>query len=372
MNTRKLFFSCSLMAIALSLPLGCGDDETAATSGAGGDDRIPCERTTDCDDGNSCTFDNCILPEGYCTFRPVSGADPEAEQTDGDCKEIVCNGTESVEVDDDDDPPNDPDGEDCIEPICVEGAAQEGNLDAGDRCDIGENRGVCDGVGVCSCQAPTVNDRHFVDPVNGTDDPAFGGAPGGCAYRTLTYALTQAEGVVELAFGTYDSTNETFPIVLQGNRKIDCDRDDMNNRGSITGSGDHMGTSAVIVIAGASNDIDDCELDGGGAADVVVLVTTLGQGGDQHEIDDCDLHGATDGVVVQAMADETDVRNSTLRGFTGRAIAVDRLDANVDINDNQFQNNAVDIVCADASQNVDGDGNMGVSTCQVCQECPNF
>jgi len=359
------------MAAALSLPLGCGDDD-AGTGGAGGDDRIPCERTADCEDNNSCTFDNCILPEGFCTFRPVDGPDPDAEQTDGDCMEIICDDGESVTANDDDDPPDDPNNDDCIEPICVEGAAVDGNLDAGDNCDFNGDRGVCDGAGVCSCQAPNVLADHFVDPVNGTDDPAFGGAPGACAYRTITYALTQAEGTIELAFGTYDATLETFPIVLQGERKLECDRDDMDNRGTITGSGAYMGgTSATIVVAGASNDVDNCELDGNGG-DTVVLVTTLGQGNDQHEIDDCDLHNATDGVVVEAMADEADVRNSILRGFTGRAIAVDRLDANIDIDNNDFQSNAVDIVCADASQNVEGEGNQGVGTCQVCQECGNF
>lgn len=372
MNTRKLLFSCSLMAFALSLPLGCGDDETG-TGGAGGEDRIPCERTSDCNDGNSCTFDNCILPEGYCTFRPVSGPDPEAEQTDGDCKEIRCDKDgESVVENDDRDAPDDPDGGDCIEPVCVDGAVVDGNLDAEAGCDFNGGRGVCDGMGVCSCQAPNVQADHYVDPVNGTDDPAFGGASGACAYRTIGYALSQAEGRIELAFGTYDTTQETFPIVLQGERRLECNRDDMDNRATIVGSGDYMGVSATIVAAGASNDVRNCDLDGGGAADVVFYVATLGQGNNPHELRDCDVHGGVDGVVVDSMADEVRVRDSTLRGFTGRAVGVDRLDANVNLDGNTFQNNTVDLVCADASQNVDGQGNQGLGTCQVCQECGNF
>ena len=370
MRTAFLFFP--MLALTL-MPLGggCGGDD--APAGAGGGDAKSCERESDCDDGNGCTYDFCVgtAPNRYCDHSVVSNGqtDPEAEQVDGDCLVLACEDGESVTLAADD-PPDDGVDDDCMVPICSDGSADMGPVDAGEFCSQGAAPGVCAGAGTCSCSPPSPQATVFVAPVNGTDAARHGGAWGSCAYRTLDYALQHAEGTIVVPNMVFTSAEVTFPIVLNTRQRIRCSYDD--NEGTFTvfsGSGAYGGGSATIAFEGARNRLERCGVDAAGGTAAVVVTSVAESDNQPHEITDGDVTGATDqGIRVDGS--RLYLGGNDIHGNAGSGLGFTGGDVSAYFDNNTFSDNGTDVSCSAASPGVNGDNN-NLSSCTVCQGC-NF
>jgi hypothetical protein len=323
----------------------------------------------DCEDDNGCTFDYCI--DGFCTHPQVDdGPMPGAEQIDGDCMSVACIGGEPGTTINNQDAPDDPNGGDCIVTYCdLAGVPGTRDADDGDQCDINGAQAVCSAGGVCSCAAPTPGAVHYVDPDEGTDSPQNGGAPGACAYATIGYALSQADGEIRLAFGDY--VNETFPIVLTGAEWINCPYDQDNDiRPRIAGSGMYQGVTTVMVFNGMLNELDDCELDGLDTAAFGVVVASTAVGG-EHFLDEVVIRNATsDGVWVNDTGDQLYVAGSSITQNGGYGINFAAPDKSAFIeNSSVVANVAGGVNCAAASPGVQFAGG-NISACTGCMNCP--
>ncbi|MCA9622339.1 MAG: hypothetical protein KC731_25115, partial [Myxococcales bacterium] len=69
-----LFFP-TVVGGLLSLGLGCGDGGSGGEGGSGGGG-IPCERESDCDDGNPCTFETCVPVDKFCRYENFDDNQP--------------------------------------------------------------------------------------------------------------------------------------------------------------------------------------------------------------------------------------------------------------------------------------------------------
>ncbi|MBM4357991.1 MAG: hypothetical protein FJ096_07760 [Deltaproteobacteria bacterium] len=139
-----------------------GTGGAPGTGGAGGEvPPPPCEQASDCPpSANPCEAPICIAKQ--CGFVAVSAGSKAAlsAQTEGDCRELVCNGDgQTVEKVDDGDVPND--GSDCTEDGCVDGTPITKPKPFGTSCGEGAS-GKCDDAGTCQgcladvdCGAPT-------------------------------------------------------------------------------------------------------------------------------------------------------------------------------------------------------------------------
>jgi hypothetical protein len=369
MRTNLWFFP--LLVVIGACPFACSDSETS--SGTTSEQGKPCEREEECDDGDPCTFDLCI--DKRCQNNQADdGAQDGDVQTDGDCQELRCEGGESIVANDDDDPPEDPDESDCMVPVCVDGSADMAPAEVGADCDVDDNlRGACDDAGTCSCSPATPGVTVYVDGENGTDATANGAGRGGCAYATVEYALSQANGEIVLTDDLYDDTNVTFPITLSGNQRLRCDYDYNNDQfaTTISGSGTFGAGTAAVVFTGATNRVVRCLVDGGGAADTAIVVDSAG--GDnfetRHEIRITRVTNATTGIELTANGNAIRIEESEIQNNATNGILLTGADKNGDLRNNSFSANGTDIVCTDPNPSLDGDGNGG-PTCSVCQNCP--
>ncbi|MEM9695747.1 MAG: DUF1565 domain-containing protein, partial [Myxococcota bacterium] len=301
----------------LLMPIGCGDD--ADDAGGAGEAQIPCDVDADCP-APPCNFSFCI--SGFCS-APSAGpdaADEEADQVDGDCMLIGCRGGEYGTFPDSGDPPPDPNLNDCMVPSCFDGEAIMQQAGAGTACEVADvGPGVCQATGECTCTPTNANDDHFVDPVNGVDMASQGGAAGGCAFRTVAFALTQANREVVLAPGDYvPSEAEVFPWVLEGRRRITCpSSDDTTSPARIAGEGMFEGVGmASIVFNGDENELDGCDVDGGGTnTGALIVVNSVAENeNDEHVIRNADVHDSTgDGILVTASGSRVEVSDSQIR-----------------------------------------------------------
>jgi len=357
-------------------PWGCGDDNGGDDGGEGGSS-TPCDKEADCDDGDPCTHDFCLQAPGStaktCQNDQVDdGSVPaDTEQTEGDCQLIACQNGEVSSINDNGDLPEDPDGNDCTDPACVEGEPTTADSEIGSSCQSNGNPAVCSAGGVCSCAAPSPDARHFVDPINGSDVPGNGGAQGACAYATIQYALTQATDEIRLADEDITATSE-FPIVLTGNQWLNCPYDqDTNARPALIGSGDHMGSSTVVAFTGSINGIEDCELDAAGA-DYAVMVTSAAMD-NGHFLTNAVVHGAlTDGVWLDTAADNVSFQQNTIRDNGGIGIDFGATATGGSVDENNFSNNTGGaIACGNASPRLTGAANvLNGGACTGCQNCP--
>lgn len=357
-----------------SAPFACSDSETAA--GTGANTGKPCDRDADCADDDNCTFDFCI--DGFCQNNQASnGAQPSELQTEGDCKELRCEGGVSVEENDDDDTGDDNDDTDCLIPVCNNGTPEMGPAEEGSVfCQVGDNLfGACDGAGTCSCAPSSSDITVFVDGVNGTDSVDNGAGFGACAYATVDFALSQANGEIILIEDTYDSTNVTLPITLTGNQQLRCDYDYDNDQftTSIVGSGPFGASTATIVFEGTTNRVNRCIVDGNNTAEVAIAINSASvagpNGDDAHAVANSRITNATTGVEMTATGDvaffsRCEIANNTTTGllFTG-GDKVGYLD------ENDFSGNGTDVVCSDPSPELAGDNN-GAPSCTGCDNCP--
>jgi parallel beta-helix repeat protein len=357
--------------LALLLPWGCGGDEVTELPPS--QETPKCEREADCNDDNPCTFDFCS--GGFCDYPAVpNGTQPsevDDQQTDGDCMAVACVNGEIGNAPDIGDPPSD-DGVDCLVPACdTDGNIVQENADAGDSCQIDPStQGVCDGAGACSCAPPDAGSRHYVDPSAGTNAATHGGGPGACALQSLDYAVTVAMGSIELAPVDYTDANTVFPIVLTGYQSIDCYEDNVMMSARITGSGTHGATTASIVINSTQSYVGGCQMDGGGTAGIGIVVDSVGDN-DGHGVGYNNIQGYATGIEVSATGGNADVNNNTLHDNTVAGLSIVATGASGTIDDNTFENNPTDIVCADASPNVSGGGNMHSTATLTCTTCAN-
>jgi hypothetical protein len=363
-RTRWLF---PFFGLFFATPFACSDD-TSGTGGTGPTGK-PCEREDECDDEDSCTFDFCI--DGFCqNNQAVNGPQPGAQQTDGDCKELVCNGGVAEEVNDDDDTPEDMNN-DCTVPVCSEGVLGDGPAEPGQFCQQGNSGGVCDATGTCGCEAPSDDLPHFVHPTEGTDDATHGGAWGACAFRTLDYALEHATGEIILIEGPYDSASVTFPIVLTGQQRLRCATMDEQLVTTISGAADD-GSGALVTVdfTGTSNGIQECIVDGGGTADAVVRVSSAGMGDVGHYIYRSDIGGSAAAVVsVAAAGDNLQIGETRIHDGTTFGLNVTGTAKSGYLGDNVFEMNGSDVTCSEAMPDLNGDGN-DLATCATCENCP--
>lgn len=351
----------SFMMTAIAFGWGCGEDG-GGTGGSGGQGE-PCERDADCEN-TACTFGFCI--SGFCETQVATNGPAEGqEQVDGDCMSINCDDGELVNQFTAGDTADDPDGSDCMVPACedVDGVGMNIMVaeDVDENCDTGNGSGVCDDMGVCSCAISPGEGEAWVDPVEGQDIPTNGGAPGACAFATIEYALTQASGEIRLPSVDFTVAGT---LTLTGAQYLNCRFDDQNNeRTRLIGSG----TAPVVAFDGMANGLDDCEIDGQGAASAVVISSVAM--GVPHTIDDAIIGNAVDGITVSG--GNVDIDNNTIQNNTGVGLNFTQLDATGNFDGNNFVNNGTDVSCADESLNVNGENN-NVASCTACGNCGMF
>jgi hypothetical protein len=182
---------------------------------------------------------------------------------------------------------------------------------------------------LASCAATSASADHFVDAVLGTDDARHGGGSGACAYKTVAYALTQAQARIVLVPGqTYSG-----PFTLASAQSLD---------GDPTGSGQatltaptQFGGGAIVTIAAsaAGNTLRNLIVDGGG--NQIDCVDVLSAGG--ATIERAELRGCTFAVKAKPGADKVAVTSSSihdvgwgvdLQGGMGHSIRQNRISAN--------------------------------------------
>jgi hypothetical protein len=118
---------------------------TSSTSSGG----HACDVDADCPDPmNECVLVQC--KQGECVYPPVSAGIALLEQTSGNCRQEVCDGSGGLASKTDDSDVLD-DGNDCTTDACESGASTHVAVDLGKAC----SGGVCDGAGACvGCNAP--------------------------------------------------------------------------------------------------------------------------------------------------------------------------------------------------------------------------
>jgi hypothetical protein len=219
------------------------------------------------------------------------------------------------------------------------------------------------------CKASSTSAVHYVDHANGTDDANHGGASGGCAYKTLSYALSQATGSVSLVAGdTFPGgvAGETLPYSLLGTQGILC------NGAKLTWSSS-ASYNGIVSIAGTLNKVDSCVIDGASlGGDCFVVLTSGSSTGhvvSANTIKNC-ANGAVDvhiGVTNLNFTGNTFVNNFdgiTFDGNNGSSLT-----------NNSMVDNNIDIYCADAGPSVTGSGNVrgtGSVNCSTCSNCSSF
>jgi hypothetical protein len=240
----------------------------------------------------------------------------------------------------------------------------------------------CNGTATACVACPAVvatGTAHYVDPVNGKDDPANGAGMGVCAYKTITYALTQTTSEVNIVAGVYSAASgETFPLTLTGEQSIN-------------------GLSPSAIVEGASSNgltIDFEGLETATAGFAVVNTATSGDsvcfnGGTNTAVfaSNMDISGCTIGFYIQGPAFQ--LTGSTLHNLGNSAIPYvygiifDPFAGDTTSVNGQLQNNTItvgtpaeedDVACT-AANTLTGFGNRdngGAFSCAGCTNCPFF
>jgi hypothetical protein len=182
------------------------------------------------------------------------------------------------------------------------------------------------GPDLATCVPQSSSQTVYVDPTSGMDDAMHGALPGGCAFKTLTYALAHSSGRINLALATYEAPAETLPFALTGTQSIDCDPNATGNRATLHGAGSYMGdsNSATVYFAGTGNALYNCILkvfSAGGNNCLNVHSNGTAPGG--HLAQNCDIGqcsgtaGAGNGVVVINGGDHMTVKSCTFHDMSG-------------------------------------------------------
>lgn len=220
----------------------------------------------------------------------------------------------------------------------------------------------------------------FVDPTSGVDDQDHGTAYGACAYKTLTYALTQATGEIALQTATYaKNTGETPPFVLQGAQKLLC-KHQTAGRAKLEGKETFGSIKTVVAMTGGENLLSDCIVDGQGAAvnGYCIDVTASGtSNAAPNRIKNTEVTNCGNGNAIQV---ENGISYLVLEGSNvhdngaGTGIFWTGTTTGGNMLNNAFTNNGVDVWCSSANVGLNGTGNKGldgggIATCNVCAGC---
>ncbi|HEY2743898.1 MAG TPA: right-handed parallel beta-helix repeat-containing protein [Polyangia bacterium] len=187
------------------------------------------------------------------------------------------------------------------------------------------------GPDMATCVPATASQTLWVDPTLGIDDAFHGAAPGACANKTITFALTHGTGHINLnPTATYSTTTgETFPITLGGTQILDGDP---NNTGTLAKIfGYHDGTyPASIVLSGTLNQllrVDDSIPTGSTStnmSNIIACVHITTAGG--HVLDHDSIHDCQgEGVEFNQMGGSTltnDMLNNVDNGLNGLGAGV--------------------------------------------------
>jgi hypothetical protein len=144
---------------------------------------------------------------------------------------------------------------------------------------------------MATCVPSSASAPVFVDPALGADDAMHGAQPGGCAFKTITYALGHATGRINLTAATY-SAGEVFPLVLNGTQILDGDPTNTGNKAQLVGGGDFTSYSGSIIINGSANQVLRCDISSPNGtttlANGINCINVLTSG--THVIDHCTMH----------------------------------------------------------------------------------
>ncbi len=156
-RTRHLWLPALALGAAVSASFwGCGDEvepptgptpTATTTSGSGGSGgAAACAQASDCPGTDTeCRARSCA--NGVCGFTDAPLGTPVAQQTKGDCKQMVCDGAGAITTaNDDGDPPDD--GTACTVDACAGGVASHTDANAGSACSDSGGK-ICDGAGKC-------------------------------------------------------------------------------------------------------------------------------------------------------------------------------------------------------------------------------
>jgi hypothetical protein len=218
---------------------------------------------------------------------------------------------------------------------------------------------------------------HYVDPINGVDDTMHGRGPGGCALKTLTFALTRASDQIFLSGNARAISGETFPLVLTGKQRIEC----RATTDSIVGNGQYSAPNltgtATMVFKGTANNLTGCAV-GGGVATVTagLFVETNGT----HSVGKSQFskYAQGAGIIVPMGLDQVVIDGSMFDGnqygifyFTGAGLNGTK----ANMTRNQFDTNSTrDIQCSSTTGTAGIGGNMNANglakpTCFNCANC---
>ncbi|WP_437333173.1 hypothetical protein [Sorangium sp. So ce394] len=154
-----------------------GGDGGSGGSGGGG----TCTGDADCaEPASECAIARCV--DGGCVTEPVAAGTPAEMQMAGDCSERVCDeGGAVVEIDDDDDVPND--RSECTIDACRDGSPVNEPKEVGTECALRDG-GKCNAAGACvEClvhtDCPSQVCLDFVCQVASCEDGRLNGDEGG-------------------------------------------------------------------------------------------------------------------------------------------------------------------------------------------------
>jgi hypothetical protein len=216
-----------------------------------------------------------------------------------------------------------------------------------------------------TCAATSATAEHFVDSSLGVDDPLHGGGVGACAYKSITYALTRAQGQITLVSG--QSYSEPLPLVLTGAQSI---------------AGDPAGSARAIVVApagatgailtiganAATSAITGLIVDGGG--NYIDCIDVLSAG--PSTIDGVELRGCTFAVRIRPGGDNVTVIHSSIHDV-GWGVYVDGGTVN-HVRENSISANPYAVLCTPPTSttvpDAAGCGNTFVmGSCSGCGAC---
>ncbi|RLB62904.1 MAG: hypothetical protein DRI90_08015 [Deltaproteobacteria bacterium] len=189
-------------------------------------DCTPENAATVCDDDNGCTVDTCNAGTNECTHEALNNMEaPGAEQEDGDCLIILCEGGVEQPVNDDTDLPED--DNQCTLDACNEGVASNTPRPVNSACTgSGQYEQYCDHTGNCvECNGPSQCEHLQSDTFCSTRTCTAGVCGLDCAtINTATPAQQPGDCMTQVCDGACGITQNVNPADLPDDNN-DCTQD---------------------------------------------------------------------------------------------------------------------------------------------------
>ena len=346
-----------------------GLDATTAVDGA----ETPTDGATRRDSGKDCEAGGPVdatvdapapTPDAESSEGLTDGAGPSDASADGPA-DGASDGSPS-DGSPSDGSPSDGSPSDGASDASSDGAV-EASFDAGDA--TAEAGPSPDAGDASTCPPVSAAAGAYVNLKSGVDDDAHGGGPGGCAYKTITYALAHSDGKILVAKGTYSvAAGETLPLVMTGHQGIYCTNVTISGQGAYPSA---SASHAAVVLTGTANVVNACSFVGSDLAGSCLLVASTGAGA---------------GHVLENL-DATQCGSAAVR-VEGSVVAIDQgyfygndwgvvwsgTTPTGSMTNNTFSTSAIeDILCSAADPGVTGSnnpGDNGDATCSGCANCP--